>query len=313
MASSRRFLLIRRSTPHATYYMPHRHVINESSSTTKVRSAFGAAPGRNGVSLNDCIETGPNQMPNLPVILIRFRRRQTAHITKAFLQNNYKISDSDRDISRFMWKLNGTVRVMRFTIVPFGNKSSPFLLIATIKHHLETYPKTKVVTQLLENLYVDDWLTGADSDAEGCDMTQEADVIMTEVGMSFRKWKSKIPVVAKMLHHQFQDKYLTAESLKVLGLRWSAQLDSFPFECVSIPDGLIVAKRVVLSFIARLFDPLGFVTQLIMLAKCIFQESWKQGLCEERFEKGKGGRKMERKGQQQGPMEANHESSRTSQ
>ena len=37
------------------------------------------------------------------------------------------------------------------------------------------------------------------------------------------------------------------------------------------------------------------------------------GLCEERFEKGKGGRKMERKGQQQGPMEANHESSRTSQ
>ena len=37
------------------------------------------------------------------------------------------------------------------------------------------------------------------------------------------------------------------------------------------------------------------------------------GLCEERPEKGRGGRKMERKGQQQGPMEANHESSRTSQ
>ena len=37
------------------------------------------------------------------------------------------------------------------------------------------------------------------------------------------------------------------------------------------------------------------------------------GLCEERSEKGRGGRKMERKGKQQGPMEANHESSRTSQ
>ena len=37
------------------------------------------------------------------------------------------------------------------------------------------------------------------------------------------------------------------------------------------------------------------------------------GLCEERSEKGRGGRKMERKGQHQGPMEANHESSRTSQ
>ena len=37
------------------------------------------------------------------------------------------------------------------------------------------------------------------------------------------------------------------------------------------------------------------------------------GLCEERPKKGRGGRKMERKGQQQGPMEADHESSRTSQ
>ena len=36
------------------------------------------------------------------------------------------------------------------------------------------------------------------------------------------------------------------------------------------------------------------------------------GLCEERFEKGRGGRKVERKGQQQGPMETNYKSSRTS-
>ena len=34
------------------------------------------------------------------------------------------------------------------------------------------------------------------------------------------------------------------------------------------------------------------------------------GLCEEKPEKGRGGRKVERKGQQQGPMEANYESSR---
>ena len=36
------------------------------------------------------------------------------------------------------------------------------------------------------------------------------------------------------------------------------------------------------------------------------------GLCEERSEKSRGGRKVERKGQQQGPMETNYKSSRTS-
>ena len=88
-----------------------------------------SAPGRNGVSLNDCMEAGPNLMPSLPEILIRFRRRKiglTADITKAFLQVG--ISESDRDVSRFLWKLDGTVRVMRFTRVPFGNKSSPFFV-----------------------------------------------------------------------------------------------------------------------------------------------------------------------------------------
>ena len=89
-----------------------------------------SAAGRNGVSLNDCMEAGPNLMPSLPEILVRFRRRKiglTADITKAFLQVG--ISDSDRYVSRFLWKLDGTVRVMRFTRVPFGNKSSPFLYV----------------------------------------------------------------------------------------------------------------------------------------------------------------------------------------
>ena len=162
-------------SPHPTYYMPHHPVIKESSSSTKVRPVFDAsATGRNGVSLNDCMEAGPNLMPSLPEILIRFRRRKiglTADITNAFLQVG--ISDSDRDVSRFLWKLDGTVRVMRFIRVPFGNKSSPFYQTSL----------GDVVAELLDNLCVDDWLTGADSDAEGCDMIQEAVLVQAHIGI----------------------------------------------------------------------------------------------------------------------------------
>lgn len=41
---------------------------------------------------------------------------------------------------------------------------------------------------------------------------------------------------------------------------------------------MVVTKRVVLSYIARLFDPLGFLTPFTMLAKVLFHDLWRLGL-----------------------------------
>ena len=227
-----------------TYYMPHRPVVREASTSTKVRPVFDAsAPGYNGVSLNDCLETGPSLIPNLAEILIRFRRHKVAmiaDITKAFLQ--IQVRKEDQDVHRFLWNQNGVIRIMRFARVPFGNKSSPFLLNATIKHHLSKFPSTRVIKELQDNLYVDDWLTGADSESEACRMFTEARSVMLKAKMSLAKWES--------------------ESVKVLGMKWLPSIDCFSFDGLEIPDGLKVTKRTILSFIARLFDPLGVLTAI---------------------------------------------------
>ncbi|XP_037775537.1 uncharacterized protein LOC119572501 [Penaeus monodon] len=144
------------------YYMPHRPVVKESSTSTKIRPVFDAsAASYNGVSLNDCLESGPSLNPDLVKVLIRFRRWKvalTADITKAFLQ--ICVQQKDRDVHRFLWKCKDSIRIMRFVRVPFGNTCSPFLLNATIKYHLQSFPNTEVIEELKENLYVDDWLSG---------------------------------------------------------------------------------------------------------------------------------------------------------
>ena len=66
--------------------------------------------------------------------------------------------------------------------------------------------------------------------------------------------------------------------MKVLGLGWDPDGDCFVFEGVSVPVGLILTKRVVLSLIARLFDPLGFLNPFVMGLKCMFQDLWRLGL-----------------------------------
>ncbi|KAJ8027606.1 hypothetical protein HOLleu_32800 [Holothuria leucospilota] len=267
-------------TSNPVFYLPHRPVVSDSILTTKVRPVFDAsAKGFNNLSLNDCLEAGPCLLGNLVDILIRFRRWPiaiTADITKAFLQ--IKVRKQDQDVHRFLWTHEGETRVMRFVRVPFGNKSSPFLLNATIKYHLSNYPPSAAKTELEENLYCDDLLTGTDTAKEGYALFKDCDQIMISAGMTFAKFTSNNVKMSEIFFQEFQTKYLDVQSLKILGLKWIAKLDYFSYDGVEVPTDIVVTKRVVLSCIARMFDPLGFLNPFLMTIKIMFQDLWTLGI-----------------------------------
>ncbi|XP_055941925.1 uncharacterized protein LOC129971971 [Argiope bruennichi] len=117
-------------------YLPHRALIKENS-TTKIRPVFDAsAKQKNELSLNSCLEKGPNLVELIPSILNRFRLGAfgiIADIKKAFPQ--ISISDKDREYLRFLWFENGDpdkLKIYRHKRVVFGINASPFLLGATI-------------------------------------------------------------------------------------------------------------------------------------------------------------------------------------
>ncbi|KAG1656001.1 hypothetical protein GQR58_024198 [Nymphon striatum] len=91
-------------------------------------------------SLNDILLTGPALQPDLPGVLMRFRRHKVviiADITKMFLQ--IKRREGDRDMQRFLWRDLDTSKqpdVYRLTIVTFGPTSSPFSSIQTVLDHI---------------------------------------------------------------------------------------------------------------------------------------------------------------------------------
>ena len=265
------------NSSYPVYYLPHRPVVKEDSMTTKVRPVFDAsAVDPEGVSLNDCLEVGPCLIPKLIEILLRFRRWRfavVADITKAFLQ--IQIRKEDRDVQRFLWWHGGRTRVMRFRRVTFGVCSSSFLLSATIRHHLSQYPASPLIVDLGENFYVDDYLSGADTEDGACAKLKGAQAVMSEAGMNLTKCTSNSPAVFDASHG-----VTSAEGgqVKVLGVRWAPSRDLFSFDGVNLPTDVIPTKRVVLSFIARLYDPLGFITPFVMTAKMTFQEVWQLGL-----------------------------------
>ena len=110
-----------------------------------MRVVYDASSKVFGSSLNDCLHIGPSLNPLLFDILLRFRVYEvalTADIEKAFL--NIEIDLEHRNFVRFLWvedpnKESTEVMVLRFARVVFGVNSSPFILNATIRHHLNTF------------------------------------------------------------------------------------------------------------------------------------------------------------------------------
>jgi len=127
--------------------LPHHGVTREDKETTKLHIVFdgSAKDTKTMYFLNECLEKGPNRIPHIFDILIKFRNNLigiVADIEKAFHQ--IVIDGSDRDMLRFLWfddisKEKPEIIQFRFCRLVFGLTPSPAILAETIQHHLTRY------------------------------------------------------------------------------------------------------------------------------------------------------------------------------
>lgn len=62
--------------------------------------------------------------------------------------------------------------------------------------------------------------------------------------------------------------------MKTLGLQWESDTDCFQFGCPNHNTNPVITKHIVMSDAARLFDPLGLVGPVVVLAKIFLQSLW---------------------------------------
>ena len=130
-----------------------------------------------------------------PDVLVRFRCHKTAlvgDLEKAFLM--ISVAEDDRDALRFLWvddpfSEEPKIIVLKFARVAFGLSSSPFLLNATLKHHIMVYESKgpEFVQKLLQSLYVDDITSG---DIGAYKLHIKAKSRLAEGGFNARKFVS---------------------------------------------------------------------------------------------------------------------------
>ena len=261
------------------HYLPHFPVQKASDGSYRLVYDAAAKPYKGQLSLNDCLETGPPLINSLVAILIRFRLKKYAckgDISKAFLQ--IEVDSKDRDCLRLLWKKDGLVSVYRFARLPFGLTSSPFILAATLKYHLEKSGlDPELVKEILESFYVDDFVYSKDS-MEEVDIWKTLTLrLFSEAGMLLRKWNTNHPELRKSF---LADEGSLPNMESVLGLMWDLMQDTISINGDRIGKKAKAAttKRGVYYTTAQVFDPLGLLSPFVFQCKLLVRDIWKAGI-----------------------------------
>jgi len=261
----------------ASHYLPHLAVAKESK-TTPLRIVFdcSAKQGKSANSLNDCLYSGPSLTEKLGKVLLKFRTNPfafAADISKAFLRVG--LQEDDRDYTRFLWPENphdenSKLQTYRFRAVLFGATSSPFLLQATLNHHLEKYD-SMYAEKIKASLYVDNLQGTVLTEAELTSLYFAASKIMSEGNMPLQEWCTNSLKLGEILSRKENP---TDGSPKLLGVKWNTHEDTLSTKEVVFEDKPLTMRRL-LSNVSLLFDPLGLLSPLTITARILMQSTWK--------------------------------------
>ncbi|XP_011859672.1 PREDICTED: uncharacterized protein LOC105557117 [Vollenhovia emeryi] len=124
---------------------------------------------------------------------------------------------------------------------------------------------------------MDDVLTSASTIEEAMVLRQQLSQLLQKGRFYLRKWRSNDNrILADLTEDSETDCLLKIEkegALKTLGLRCDAKSDTLQYS-VTIEEPPKVTKRLVLSRIAQIFDPLDLLGPVVINAKHIMQQLW---------------------------------------
>ena len=271
-----------------SYYLPHHAVTKPDSITTKTRVVFNASnPSSNGVSLNDVLYTGPVLQTDLTTLILKWRFYRfvfNADIEKMYRQ--ILVHPDHVPYQRILFRklANSDVQDYELKTVTFGVNCAPYLAIRTLLQLADdvqyTFPFAAAI--LRNDFYVDDVLSGAHDLNTALKAQKELNEALSSAGFSLRKWTSNCFDLIKgfpstQLYDQEFLKLEDRSISKTLGIQWNAKQDSFHFFFKISERDAVVTKRTVLSIISQLFDPAGWLAPVLITAKIIMQQIWRDG------------------------------------
>ncbi|KAK0136558.1 hypothetical protein N1851_027293 [Merluccius polli] len=267
------------------WYIPH-HGVYHLQKPGKMCVVFDCSARFKETCLNDHLLTGPELTNTVVGVLCRFRRGPVAimcDIERMFHQ--FHVKAEDQDYLRFLWWENGNLEaepsIYRMKVHLFGATSSPGCanfglkrLAAEGRGHFSE----DTIRFILRNFYVDDGFASVTSERQAIQLVKEARELCSTGKLRLHKFistskevlatipKEECAKAAKDLDMALGEQHMD----RALGVQWCVSSDQFQFRVLVKENPF--TRRGVLSTVASVYDPLGFVAPFILIGKQILQQ-----------------------------------------
>ena len=282
------------------HYIGHHEVLKKES-TTPCRIVFNSSAKFNGLSLNDCWAKGPDVLNNMLGILIRFREGSiaiTGDIKKMY--HSVYLSELDQHVHRFLWRDLDNSRdpdIYTLTRCSFGDKPASTIttlaLRKTAQENESKYPEA--VKIILDNTYVDDIIDSRTASVlDVTTIVQQMKEVLQCGNFEVKQWISNKDLLISNKELLVSVGDVSHEKSKVLGMHWNPVTDGFEFKaCINFSPKIrkirsgpnltveqlkalkpVFTKRMILSQINGIYDPLGLLVPFTIKAKILMQQLW---------------------------------------
>lgn len=160
------------------------------------------------------------------------------------------------------------IQILRFKRVPFGIKTSPFLLNATLQHYLMK-SNYKIAEKLLNGVYIDNFVIGYNNTEEAIKSYDEINKIFSKCSMNLQEFKSNKKEFNDIV---LKEKLLKLTEINLLGIKWNCEEDTIYINSVLCET--VITKRSITKELGKVFDPLGFFCPILIKGKVILKKLW---------------------------------------
>ena len=137
----------------------------------------------------------------------------------------------------------------------------------------------EIIEQFLNDLYMDDNVTGFEDRVNAFEFYLLVKVLMKEGAFILRKWASNDKELMKLIteyERLYFNENCTEKVQKILGVSWNSDNDMLTFDLNDVMRNSlltdVVTKRHVLRTLAQIYDPLGILAVPVFTLKVCFKK-----------------------------------------